>query len=137
MLPRLTLALALAGAALAPAAAHAADPQMFETPSRNIACGQFGSNLRCDMRQLGNAAPKRPASCEFDYGRAFGVTRSGTRGRRLCVGDAVGGPGTPVVGYGRTWRRGGFVCKIRQTGVHCTNKGGHGFELRRGRQRLF
>ena len=129
--------LAVLLAAARPAAAPAADPQMFETPSHNIACVQQGSNLRCDMRELGNAAAQRPASCEFDYGRAFGITRTGTKGRRLCISDAVGGPGTPVVGYDRTWRRGGFVCKIRRTGIHCTNRGGHGFELRRGRQRLF
>jgi hypothetical protein len=131
------LALIVVAVLAAPASAQAADPQMFETPSRNIACAQFETTLRCDMRQLGNAAPKRPASCEFDYGRAFGVTRAGSKGKRLCVSDAVGGPGTPVVGYGRTWRRGGFVCKVRETGLHCTNKRGHGFELRRGRQRLF
>ena len=121
----------------APAAAQAADPEMFETPSRNIACVVQGSQLRCDMRQLGNAAPRRPASCEFEYGNAFGITRNGSRGRRLCISDAVGGPGTPVVAYGRTWRRGGFTCRVRESGLRCTNSRGHGFELRRGRQRLF
>src|SRR5688500_12427626 len=97
-----------------PSAAAAADPTMFETPSRNIACIVQGSSLRCDMRELGNRAAPRPASCEFDYGRAFGITKAGRRGRRLCISDAVGGPGTPVVGYGRTWRRGTFTCTIKR-----------------------
>ena len=131
----LLIALAVAGA-FAPAAS-AAEPQMWQSPSGNIACAQFGSSLRCDMRELGNPAVKQPASCEFDYGRSFGITKKGTKGRRLCISDAVGGPGTPTVRYGRTWRRNGFTCRVTKADVRCTNAGGHGFELRRGRQRLF
>lgn len=134
---RLLPVLALVAAAALPATASAADPQMWQSPSGNIACGSFGAQLRCDMRRLGNPAAKQPASCEFDYGRAFGISRNGKRGRRLCVSDAVGGPGTPTVAYGKTWRRGGFRCRVRRSGVRCTNPGGHGFELRIGRQRLF
>ena len=131
-------ALVIAGALLAfPAAAPAAGPQMWQSPSGNIACGAFGSQLRCDMRRLGNPAKPQPASCEFDYGHAFGVGRNAAHGRRLCVSDAVGGPGTPTVAYGKTWRRGGFRCRVRRSGVRCRNPGGHGFALRLGRQRLF
>lgn len=122
----------------APASAAAAGPQMWQTPSGNIACAQFGSQLRCDMRETGTEPPRRPNSnCEGDWGNAFGVGRNASRGRRLCVSDAVGGPGTPTVAYGRTWRRGGFRCRVRRSGVRCTNRGGHGFFLRIGRQRLF
>ena len=128
---------ATAVALAAPAAAAAADPVMFETPSRNIACIVQGSSLRCDMRELGNAAAPKPDSCEFDYGHAFGITKNGRKGRRLCISDAVGGSGTPVVGYGRTWRRGTFTCTVKRSGVRCKNRGGHGFELRRGLQKLF
>ena len=135
---RTILVAALAAtAAMLPASASAADPQMWQTPSGNIACAAFGKQLRCDMRKLGNPAAKQPASCEFDYGKAFGVDRNGKRGKRLCVSDAVGGPGTPTVAYGTTWRRNGFRCRVRKSGVRCTNPGGHGFALRIGRQRLF
>ena len=120
-----------------PATASAADPQMWQTPSGNIACAAFGSQLRCDMRELGNPPASRPASCEGDYGNSFAVTRNGSRGKRLCVSDAVGGPGTPTVKYGRTWKRNGFRCRVRRSGVRCTNAGGHGFFLRRGKQTLF
>lgn len=120
-----------------PASAAAADPRMWQTPSGNIACAAFGAQLRCDMRELGNAPARQPASCEGDYGNAFGVGRNASRGRRLCVTDAVGGPGTPTVRYGRTWRRNGFRCRVRETGVRCVNRRGHGFFLRRGLQRLF
>jgi hypothetical protein len=72
-----------------------------------------------------------------DWGHAFSVTRTASRGRRICVTDAVGGPGTPTVAYGRTWRRGGFACSVRSTEIRCANGRGHGFALRIGRQRLF
>jgi hypothetical protein len=131
---RLLLALAVL---TFPATAQAADPRMWQTPSKNIACANFGPDLRCDMRELGNAPAKRPKSCEFDYGQSFGVRKNGNKGFRRCVSDAVGGPGTPTIAYGRTWKRGGFTCTVKETGVRCTNAKGHGFELRRGRQRLF
>ena len=116
--------------------ARAADPGMWQTPSGNIACQVIGANLRCDMRRTGTSV-RRPSSCEFDYGKAFGITRRGSRGRRLCVSDFVGGPGTPTIAYGRTWRRGGFTCTVRESGLRCRNGRNHGFELRIGRQRLF
>jgi len=134
---RRSLLIPLAALALAPASAQAADPKMWQTPSGNIACASFSKSfLRCDMRELGNPAEPQPSSCEFDYGRAFGVTRNG-RGKRLCISDAVGGPGTPTVGYGTTWRRNGFRCTVKRSGVRCTNRRGHGFFLRRGKQTLF
>src|SRR3712207_1420541 len=88
-----------------PSSASAADPRMWQTPSGNIVCAILGSELRCDIRTLGNPAPPRPASCEGDWGHAFRVTRRGSRGQRLCVSDAVGGPGTKTLPYGTTWRR--------------------------------
>jgi hypothetical protein len=121
----------------APATAAVADPLMFQTPSRNIACVTSGNILRCDMRVLGNAPRPKPKSCHFDYGHAFFVTKTGRRGRGMCVSDAVGGPGTPTVRYGTTWRRNGFQCRVRRTGLRCVNPRNHGFELRRGRQTLF
>ena len=137
-MPRIALPLAALAALLAaPAAAPAKDPRTFQSPSRNIACALEQTRLRCDMRQLGNRAAPRPDDCEFDYGRAFAINRWGARGERLCVSDAVGGPGTPVVRYGETWRRGGFQCRIRRRGVRCTNQLRHGFFLRRGLQFLF
>lgn len=121
---------------LVPSAAMAADPAAFQSPSANIGCNYTAEQLRCDMKKLGNAAPRRPSSCDFDYGRAFGIGRDGVKGVRLCVSDYAGGAG-PKLAYGRTWKRGGFTCRIRESGVRCSNRLGHGFELRLGRQRLF
>ena len=134
---RLLLLFPLAMLLIAAAPARAADPQMWQSPSGNIACAAYGSQLRCDMRRLGVAPPARPARCIGDWGHAFTVTREGSKGRRICITDAVGGPGTPTIAYGRTWRRAGFACTVRTTGVRCVNGRGHGFALRIGRQRLF
>jgi hypothetical protein len=117
--------------------AQAADPPMWESPSGNVACAVQGTQLRCDMRRVGNPLPRRPSRCIGDWGHAFVVTRNGSRGRRICVTDAVGGPNVPTIAYGRTWRRGGFACSVRRSGVRCVNGRGHGFALRIGLQRLF
>lgn len=131
------LLLSLTALLVAAPAAIAKDPQQWNSPSRNIRCGQFNKFLRCDMSELGNPPAPKPASCEFDYGQSFGISLTGRRGVRNCVSDAVGGPDYPVLPYGTTWRRNGFKCKIRRSGVRCTNPTGHGFAIRRGRQRLF
>ncbi len=65
------------------------------------------------------------------------MTRTGSVGRRICISDALGGPGTATVAYWHTWRRLGFACTVRTSEVRCVNQRGHGFALRVGRQRLF
>jgi uncharacterized protein DUF6636 len=134
--PLLLCVIALLALAL-PTAARAADPEMWQSPSGNVSCELQGARLRCDMRRIGVTPPSRPASCMGDWGHAFVIGRSGSRGRRLCITDAVGGPGTPTIRYGRVWRRGGFRCSVASSGVRCVNGRGHGFALRIGRQRLF
>ena len=132
------LPLFAAAAVLAAAApAHAADPPAFRSPSGNIACALQGAEVRCDMRRIGVSPPAQPSQCIGDWGHAFLVTRNGSKGRRICVTDAVGGPELPTVAYGRTWRRGGFRCSVSRSRVRCVNGRGHGFALRIGSQRLF
>src|SRR4051794_2484923 len=100
----------LAGAAalcLLPAAPAAAAPVFFHLPSRNIGCVLDGASLRCDVNRTSTPAPPRPAGCDLDYGNAFGLRRFG-RAHRLCVGDTVVDPRSPVLRYGRTFSRGGF-----------------------------
>jgi hypothetical protein len=131
-------AFVVAVALLALPATAAADPRQWNSPSQNIRCGSFGKGLlRCDMTELGNPRPLRPKSCEFDYGNTFGIRGEGRRGFRMCVSDAIAGPDYPTLKYGTVWKRNGFRCTIRRRGVRCTNADGHGFKLRRGKQRLF
>jgi hypothetical protein len=142
--PRLTVllaALALAAALAAPGGAGATagfDP--FATPSGHIGCMYQHAKgekayLRCDVDDVAHPV-KRPASCELDYGSAFGLSASG-KAQRLCVGDTVRDPKAKVIKYGTTRRFGPFTCTSKTTGLRCTNRAGHGFALSRERQRLF
>jgi hypothetical protein len=109
----------------------------FQTPSHHIACAYetSPSSLRCDISDVAHR-PKRPASCELDYGSAFGLTASG-RGKRLCVGDTVLNPKAKVLAYNKSRRLGPFTCTSRASGLRCTTKAGHGFSLSRQTQKVF
>ncbi|HWH95470.1 MAG TPA: DUF6636 domain-containing protein [Baekduia sp.] len=135
------LLLLTATALIAPGAASAGDGlESFQTPSRHIACmyqhlPHGRADLRCDVDQVARPV-KRPKSCELDYGSAFGLSTTG-RAQRLCVGDTVRDPAAKILKYGATRRYGPFTCTSRTTGLRCTTRAGHGFELSRQRQKLF
>jgi hypothetical protein len=118
----------------------------FRTPSNNIHCllddygvkqNQYPPFLRCDIYKLSTRPPRRPPTCDGDWGQAYSISARGQRGQRMCVTDAVINPRWPVLQYGRNWRGQGFICKSRRTGLTCTNSYGHGFFLSRRRQDLF
>lgn len=129
----LSLTLIAAAVASAPAGAFGG----FRSPSGNIGCAGYNASVRCDIRETTNGRPARPKSCDLDYGTAYGVGLSSRKGYRLCVGDTVLDPRRPIRPYGTTWRFRSITCRIRQSGVTCTNAKGHGFFLSKGRQRLF
>jgi hypothetical protein len=110
----------------------------FQTPSKNIGCGfsDRPNYLRCDIDSGLKPLPPRPASCDVDFGIAVGMATTG-RARALCVGDSVRIRNTRVLRYGSTWRRAGFTCVSRRTGLRCANRSGHGFFLSRARSQLF
>jgi hypothetical protein len=105
----------------------------FHTPSGNIGCiySKDGASvfLRCDIATGIKPAPKKPRSCELDYGSGYSMSDTG-RARVVCAGDTVLHQG-PVLKYGTTWRRGGFTCRSKSTGLSCTNRSQHGFFLSR------
>jgi hypothetical protein len=112
----------------------------FQTPSHHIAClyahgGGEKPSLRCDVADVASP-PKRPKSCELDYGSAFGLGSTG-QARRLCVGDTVVDPRAKVLAYGAQRTLGPFTCTSRASGLRCATHAGHGFELSRTRQKLF
>ena len=134
------IAAVLGLAVLAPAAGALQGLDPFRTPSGHIACmyqhfsGQK-AELRCDVDHVAHPA-KRPASCDLDYGGAFGLGQSG-RAQRLCVGDTVRDPKAKVLAYGRTRTLGPFTCTSRTSGLTCKSRSGHGFVLSREHQKLF
>ena len=54
-----------------------------------------------------------------------------------CVSDSVHSPTARVLRYGTTWRRDGFVCVSRTSGLRCRNAAGPGFFLSRGHSFAF
>jgi hypothetical protein len=112
--------------------------RQFQTPSGNIGCvlsNRFGTEARCDIGNRDWKTPKKPASCDLDYGNGVFI---GARGRAhfLCAGDTALHAG-PKIAYGRTVRLTPFACKVSTTGVRCTNAHGHGFSISRQSYRFF
>jgi hypothetical protein len=130
----------LALVAIAANTAHGqSNPAGFQSPSRNISCLVFADGarnaIRCDIAVM-ETKPKRPASCDLEYGQAFMMDVKGTA-ERICYGDALTDKVLPVVGYGGIWEHGGFTCTSEQTGVTCSNADRHGFSLSRAKQEFF
>jgi hypothetical protein len=110
----------------------------FRTPSKNIYClyDSSSAQLRCDIQSGLHPVPPRPRTCHFDWGGSVNMRRSGPA-HVGCVSDSVHMPNARVLRYGTTWRRGGFRCTSRTTGLTCRNASGHGWFLSRQRSRFF
>ena len=136
MSKRIILVLLVCGIAVPPASAKLVQ---FRTPSGNIGC--VGETLRaenfvrCDIAQRSWSPPRKPASCELDWGQGLSLGRRG-RSRFVCAGDTALNRG-PVLAYGSRRLIGGISCVSRTTGLTCTNLDGHGFSLSRQRYRRF
>jgi hypothetical protein len=78
----------------------------------------------------------RPAGCDYDWGRSFGVDARGM-GYLACVSDSVTDRQNPVLGYGQAVSLGGISCVSAKTGMTCTNAEGHGFSVAKAKQRLY
>lgn len=112
----------------------------FQSPSGNIRCEMTRGALlavRCDLSVDRQTYTNRPASCDGDWGTAFGLGQTG-RGRLVCVTEPDPAPDVPnVLAYGRRAILDGIICRSERTGVTCTNLDGGGFEVRRAEQRVF
>jgi hypothetical protein len=127
---RVLLALVAAMALLGAGASSATAFKGFESPSHNIGCIMSEQGARCDIRQHSWPLPRRPKSCEFDYGGSVFIGDRG-RGEYGCVSDSAMDAG-PVLPYGEQLRKGRFVCTSEEIGVRCANRrNGHGFLLSR------
>ena len=112
----------------------------FRSPSGNIHCQYSGGDdptIRCDLRQMSNRPPPRPANCDLDWGKAFEISANATAGTRLCYGDTVQNDGLPVLPYGQQFRRQRILCTSSEEGVECRNSNGYGFKIARASQTLW
>ncbi len=132
--------LALATAALA-APAASAEPSVirfFQTPSKRIHCAYLSAARLPPLRYRRRLAATARAAGELP-GR-LGDRASPWEGRSrpvVCAGDTTAYPSARVVGYGKTWARGGFRCEVRRRGLTCENAADHGFFLSASSWRRF
>jgi hypothetical protein len=133
---RVLVVAAAAVLGLAVPAAGAEPNPFFRTPSGNINCAYTNPWLRCDIRSGLRPKPQKPASCGFDWGQTYLLSRvSGTR--IGCVSDSVFSPTARVVPYGSRWSREGIVCFSKTSGLRCASRAGRGFFMSRLRSYRF
>ena len=100
---------------------------------RGFRCAGADS-LALSDRNRSKPRPKRPPNCDTDW--AFGLTLSNVgRAEALCAGDTIWQRCKPVLEYGATWRKRGFICHSAVVGLTCRNTAGGGFFLSRERWR--
>ncbi|MEY3223378.1 MAG: hypothetical protein RLZZ203_2234 [Cyanobacteriota bacterium] len=118
-------------------------PKGFKTPSGNIFCELIeGSDantnsLRCEIASSLKPKPPQPypGYCEFDWGRGF-LLPGQSKPEILCISDTVADPNKSILGYGQTWKNGGFKCISQKTGLTCTNSNNIGFFMSREKWRV-
>jgi len=128
----LVLAPCLAAVVL-PASAPGDGFASFRLPSKRIGCmyGAVGTakpSIRCDVLGAG-LHPRPTAKCPGDW---VGVTLSARgKARPVCAGDTAVDPKSPILAYGKTWKRGAITCRSATDGLRCSSMSGHGFFLAR------
>ena len=143
---RLSLLTVAVSTALATVPAVAFAGAGFTVPSRNTVCGILtaeqaagrGAGLYCSSSYI-------PRKGELEGG--VKLNRTG-KARQITLGNddslpisGYNGEGEPyskrpVLKYGKTWKRDGYTCVSRSTGLTC-RRGSHGFFLSREKRRLF
>ena len=99
----------------------------FQMPSKNIGCATTEGVLVCDI--LSGLKPEPKRKCELDW-TGMEMERLGPAQPR-CAGDTAYDQSAPVLEYGTSWSRGGFMCASQENGVQCRNEENHGFLLAR------
>ncbi|PAX52254.1 DUF6636 domain-containing protein [Brunnivagina elsteri] len=107
----------------------------FKTPTGNIFCSMQDKYLRCDILKNSAKLPPQPKDCNLDWGNAFALEIRG-KGVRACHGDTIVDPNYPVLEYGKTWKRNGFTCTSRSTGLTCTKQDKKGWQLSKTQQKF-
>jgi hypothetical protein len=102
----------------------------FATPGGNIGCMLSAGSARCDLARRVWTPPKQPPSCKLDWGQGLRVGATGPAGF-VCAGDSVLDPSGSVVPNGRDVELDSVTCQVRQVGVTCFEKDGHGFSISR------
>jgi hypothetical protein len=121
----------LAGLSMRASATTQNESEDFRTPSKNIHCSLFEGSLRCMVLDYVGSEPPKPADCYEDWGAGATLELRGRAGLFVCAGDTIESRTSPILAYGSTWKRGGFVCKSTKAGLTCLNRSNRGFFLSR------
>jgi len=108
----------------------------FSSPSKNIGCFIDSGNVRCDIRKRSWKPPRKPRTCELDYGQGINLS-AGMKPAFVCAGDTALGPPTKLA-YGKAIAAGSLRCDSKRSGMTCRDsKTTHGFSISRERVRRF
>lgn len=114
-----------------------ADGAFFATPSGNIGCAAFETDVRCDVLDNTWSVPPTPSDCEFDFGLSVALVGTG-KSELGCISDSVMTTDSAVLGYGEAVEFGSTTCVSRRSGLRCQNTStGHGFTVSRASYTLF
>jgi hypothetical protein len=133
----LCLLAVLFGLLVVAAPAGADTLRFFRAPSGNIDCLVSEGYARCDIRTHTFKAPRRPATCDLEWGSVLSVGKANRRGGFACVGDTARDPSARALPYGRSIAVGRVRCTSRTDGIRCRNRFGRGFLVGRTAYRLF
>jgi Family of unknown function (DUF6636) len=154
---RATFLIGLCGVSLVCAvAASAKTLPGFRSPSRNISClyvpparddtgHRLPSQILCSIRHADYAARLQrhcigPTGGGVDW-HGWRLAPTG-KGQIVCSGGILYSPGTDhpryvTLPYGKSWRRGVFICTSRVTGVTCRSRTRHGLFISRQSWRVW
>jgi hypothetical protein len=141
--PALTLATTLALTLAVAAAPATADVFLFKMPSNNVVCsvGQEAdsADITCTIHERSGPLPRpAPADCMSTWGHVFTLRDTGPVTMECTDFDrGLAAAVTDVAPYGVTGTFGGISCLSQETGLRCTNRDGHGFQLARRTQSVF
>lgn len=110
-------------------------PDLFASPTGNIACSIGAKYVRCDIGEKSwkPTPPEQP--CPVDYGNGIQLDSRGAS--FVCAGDTTLGADA-VLGYGERAQRGLFFCDSAEEGITCSNlETGAGFFISRDSYRIF
>ena len=108
----------------------------FSDPTGNIGCALDEKHVRCDVAKHSWKPPKKPASCDLDFGQGISVEGE-EEARFVCAGDTTLGAKKTLKVHQQV-QVGVFGCRTDPNAVVCSNEdSGHGFTISRGSYELF
>jgi hypothetical protein len=102
----------------------------FRSPSGNISCAMFASDVRCDVAEHNWTPPPPSPACHLDWGSRFKLEQGGASVFD-CYAQELPAP-EQILGYGQSRSFGSITCDSESTGMTCTDGStGHYFRISR------